>query len=411
MSKTGKLSERDLAERLSQNYDTTCEYVSCARAFSVLPLTRRISRPALRTASLSFRAHRRAGLSTVDAVTNYLDQGKCAQLCLFDSMDGPNMAALVAAIVGQADPAAAEKKAATPASQKVAGDGDDAASDEGAILPVAGIETLRVWGCDVGDEGCGAIASLLSFRPFQKSGGLTMLDLMDCNVAKLGCFAIGSALAFEGNQSLTQLRMDFNRTVAAEGATALLLGLRSNWFLTDLSLKGCNIGPEAADTVKQMLQNQRSGLTTLDLEANSLGSYGLLKIAEGLASNAKLLELKFSRNGVGTLQQRTAHSGKIEASLVGPHDAAAFAALNAMLLRNKTLATLELEDTYGDDGIQRLRPALVKEEGSDVEVNTTLTKFLPDPNLASYGVFCRSGGGGGGKKKKKGKGKGKKKKK
>ena len=269
-----------------------------------------------------------------------------------------------------------------------------------------------MWGCDLGDEGCGAISSLLSFRPFQKSGGLTMLDLMDCNVAKLGCFAIGSALAFEGNQSLTQLRMDFNRTIAAEGATALLLGLRSNWFLADLSLKGCNIGPEAADTVKQMLQNQRSGLTTLDLEANSLGSYGLLKIAEGLESNAKLLELKFSHNGVGTLQQRTTHSGKIEASLVGPHDAAAFAALNAMLLKNKTLATLELEDTYGDDGIQRLRPALVKEEGSDVEVNTTLTKFLPDPNLASYGVFCRSGGGGGGgKKKKKGKGKGKKKKK
>lgn len=37
MSK-GKVNERDLAERLGQNYDTTCEYVSSACTLSVLSL-------------------------------------------------------------------------------------------------------------------------------------------------------------------------------------------------------------------------------------------------------------------------------------------------------------------------------------------------------------------------------------
>ena len=370
---TTKVTEASLAERLGDNYEVTC---------------------------------RRVGLAPEEKVCDYLETGKCFQLCLFDCMDGPKTAALVAAILGQADPAAA----AAPAASSGAAKEDDEGSGDDALLPVTGIETLRIWGSDLADEGGGAIGALLSFRPFQRSGGLTMLDLMDCNLGKLGCFALGNALAFEGNQTLTQLRLDFNRSMSTEGASALLLGLRSNWFITDLSLKACDIGEAAADTVKQMLQNKRGSLASLDLEANQLGSYGLLKIAEGLMENVKLLELKFSHNGVGTLQQRTTHSGKIEASLVGPHDAAAFATLNAMLLKNATLEILELEDSYGDDGIERLRPSLVGGVGDDApKANKTLAKFKPDPNIAAYSKFSRDGGGG--KKKKKAGGKKKKKKK
>ena len=92
------------------------------------------------------------------------------------------------------------------------------------------IKSLRFWEAETGDAGVAAAAALLKTGP--PLVALTNLEFMNCEVGPDGCWALADALMLGANTSLMTLSLDINPTVADAGVLQLCEGLRSNTTLS-----------------------------------------------------------------------------------------------------------------------------------------------------------------------------------
>eukprot|EP00640_Fibrocapsa_japonica_P002235 CAMPEP_0113934316 /NCGR_PEP_ID=MMETSP1339-20121228/1651_1 /TAXON_ID=94617 /ORGANISM="Fibrocapsa japonica" /LENGTH=344 /DNA_ID=CAMNT_0000936063 /DNA_START=66 /DNA_END=1100 /DNA_ORIENTATION=+ /assembly_acc=CAM_ASM_000762 len=252
--------------------------------------------------------------------------------------------------------------------------------------PYKKLKSLRLWRCNVGDDGAQCMAELLRL-----GGGdvvIPYLELFDNNIGPRGALALGNALSFGTNQSLMTLKLDYNISLGAEGTAALCRGLRTNSTLKQLHLPYCNLTGEAGAPLGEMLSYSRLALVVLNLQGNRLGGLGLLSVCPGLSRNRSLTYLSLADNGIGEMEE----------------DVEALAALRDAIVACATLSHIDLlYNRIGEQGGRALRPA--------VQDNARIKQFLVDATLptALFEVLHRRDTSGGKKKKKKGK-KGKKKK-
>lgn len=127
---------------------------------------------------------------------------------------------------------------------------------------------------------------------------LAYLELIDNNISGPGCFALGRSLSAGANRSLLTLRLDFNRSLADDGALNLCRGLRTNSSLKQLHLEFCGITADGAGALGSVLSNCASSLEVLRLAGNSLRGEGLLALSQGLRGNTKLQRLSLADNKI-----------------------------------------------------------------------------------------------------------------
>jgi hypothetical protein len=250
--------------------------------------------------------------------------------------------------------------------------------------PFRVLKTLRIWRCNIGDDGAVAIADYLV-----KGGGdiaVSYVELMDNNIGARGCCALGEALDCgpdkKAPSKVVSLKLDYNSTIGCDGVEALCLGLRSNTVLKQLHLPYCNIGPRGALALAQAMSFPTSAIYILNLQGNKIGCDGLKRIADGLRRSKALQTLNLADNCIHGDVETLSHFAKA-------------------LLVNQSLTTVDmLFNKLGFEGATALQPALTAE-------NTRIKSFHVDASLptALFETIYREA-----KKEKKGK-KGKKKKK
>lgn len=248
--------------------------------------------------------------------------------------------------------------------------------------PFRVLKTIRIWRCNIGDDGAVAIADYLV-----KGGvdiAVSYLELMDNNIGARGCAALGEALNCAPNKpsKIVSLKLDYNSTIGCEGAAALCLGLRSNTVLKQLHMPYCNVGPEGARAFAQAMSFPTSTTYFLNLQGNKIGCPGLKHIADGLRRAKALQQLNIADNCIAGDVESLSHFAKA-------------------LLVNQSLTNVDmLFNKIGYQGALALQPALTKE-------NQRIKSFHVDSTLPTeiFQTLYREA-----KKEKKGK-KGKKKKK
>ena len=167
----------------------------------------------------------------------------------------------------------------------------------GSKVPCRLLKHLRLWRCEVGDDGCACIAELLRLGGAEVA--ITYLELLDNDVAFEGARYLGRALAFGQNKSLLTLKLDYNRSLGSDGVKALCEGLRTNSSLRQLHLPYCEIDENGAAPLAEMLTYRLLGLTSLNLQGNQLAGKGLADLCEGLKVNTSLTSLSIADNGIG----------------------------------------------------------------------------------------------------------------
>ncbi|XP_041835329.1 ribonuclease inhibitor-like [Melanotaenia boesemani] len=172
------------------------------------------------------------------------------------------------------------------------------------------LETLRLSGCIISDEGCSALSSVLSSQSsrlikldlsIEASGlkhlsaglqspncKLETLRLSGCIISDEGCSALSSVLS---SQSSRLIKLDLS--IEASGLKHLSAGLQSpNCKLETLRLSGCIISDEGCSALSSVLSSQSSRLIKLDL---SIEASGMKHLSVGLQSpNCKLETLRLS---------------------------------------------------------------------------------------------------------------------
>lgn len=174
--------------------------------------------------------------------------------------------------------------------------------------PYKPLKSLRLWKCDLQDAGTGHVAELVRTGPVVDVG-LAELELIDDGIGPVGCYALGDALMLGANTTLTSLRLDFNPTIGDEGVRELARGLRTNRTLQQLTLSYCGITAAGAPALAEIIESPISGLVSLDLRGNALGSEGLTIIATAARRSKKLEELVLADNGIGAADSSTNQAG------------------------------------------------------------------------------------------------------
>lgn len=153
------------------------------------------------------------------------------------------------------------------------------------------LKSVRLWKTACGDEGARLLGEYLIFNP-----AVEILDLLNNGISPLGCEFLGRPL-LAGGGALKRLTMDHN-LIGAEGLSLLADGLRRSPNLVELSLSFCELPPEAATYLQQILLFHKSKLEILNLHGNRLGSTGFLQIIRALEPNEALLKLNVRDNQI-----------------------------------------------------------------------------------------------------------------
>ncbi|XP_067260689.1 ribonuclease inhibitor-like isoform X2 [Chanodichthys erythropterus] len=165
------------------------------------------------------------------------------------------------------------------------------------------LEKLTLFDCNITTEGCAALTSALRSNSHlrevdlseNKIGdeGLTLLSdglkyphckleklkLYDCNIADEGCAALTSALRSDSH--LRELNLSDNK-IGDEGLTLLSDGLKDpHCKLEKLTLYDCNITSEGCAALTSVLR-LNSHLKELGLSQNKIGDEGLMLLSDGL---------------------------------------------------------------------------------------------------------------------------------
>ncbi|XP_041868233.1 uncharacterized protein LOC121656980 [Melanotaenia boesemani] len=185
---------------------------------------------------------------------------------------------------------------------------------DGLQSPNCKVETLRLSGCTLSDEGCSALSSVLSSQSSRlikldltmKDSGLKHLSvglqspnckletlrLSSCTLSDEGCDVLSSVLSSQSSR-LTKLDL----VIAESGVKQLSVGLQSpNCKVETLRLSSCTLSDEGCDALSLVLSSQSSRLTKLDLRID--GS-GVKQLSVGLQSpNCKVETLRLSVCGL-----------------------------------------------------------------------------------------------------------------
>ncbi|XP_048051929.1 NACHT, LRR and PYD domains-containing protein 12-like isoform X2 [Megalobrama amblycephala] len=180
------------------------------------------------------------------------------------------------------------------------------------LLPVVEASRSAVLnGCNITAEGCAALALALRSNSHLKEvdlsvnkiggRGLTLLSdglkdphckleklkLYDCNITDEGCAALTSAL--RSNSHLRELNLSDNK-IGDEGLTLLSDGLKDpHCKLEKLTLYDCNITSEGCAALTSVLRSN-SHLKELGLSQNKIGGRGLTLLSDGLKDSHCKLE-------------------------------------------------------------------------------------------------------------------------
>ena len=165
---------------------------------------------------------------------------------------------------------------------------------------------------DIGAKGGQAIAQALGVNRTLTSLDLSSISGVNRNhVSLLGAQAIGAML--EGNDVLTELGMAMNG-IGPEGLEAVTGGLEKNRTLRVLNLCSNSLAASAARVLIPALPQTR--LVRLDLSRNAIGDKGAIALAEVLVFCKGLYHLDLSENGIGEVGAfdladaiKTGHSG------------------------------------------------------------------------------------------------------
>ncbi|KAF9201759.1 hypothetical protein BGZ59_002527, partial [Podila verticillata] len=187
------------------------------------------------------------------------------------------------------------------------------------------------------------------------------------------------------NPGLTTLDLQRN-SIGDRGAQALSEALKTNSALTTLFLYNNSIGDNGAQALSEALKTN-STLTTLSLESNSVGDNGAQALAEALKTNSTLTTLNLESNSIwfkGLLafyEAMTTNSTLTILHLQRNEISDNIAlALSEALKTNSSLTTLDLQgNLIGDDGAQALSEAL--------KTNSTLaTLYLGTNSIEGNGA-------------------------
>lgn len=137
--------------------------------------------------------------------------------------------------------------------------------------------SIRLWRGKCQDEGTRIIAQYLI-----KNKDCNILELLDCQVTPLGCEHLNLAFTPKLGGNLQMIKLDHN-PIGDEGMHILAQGLGHNPTVELLSLTYCEIGPEGADGLFEIIIFQNSKMVELALSGNPLANDGVIKIFRGLA--------------------------------------------------------------------------------------------------------------------------------
>ncbi|XP_062319082.1 NACHT, LRR and PYD domains-containing protein 12-like isoform X5 [Osmerus eperlanus] len=178
--------------------------------------------------------------------------------------------------------------------------------------PLCKLETLRLSGCHITEEGCASLSSALKSTSFLRQLELSNNDLKDagmkllsaglgnplckletlrlsgCHITEEGCASLSSAL--KSTSFLRQLDLSYNDLKDA-GMKLLSAGLGNPLCkLETLRLSGCHITEEGCASLSSALKST-SILRQLDLSNNDLKDAGMKLLSAGLRNPLCKLEI------------------------------------------------------------------------------------------------------------------------
>ena len=118
------------------------------------------------------------------------------------------------------------------------------------------------------------------------------LDLLDCQITPHGCEFLYQAFMPRAS-ALQMIKLDCN-PIGSDGVNILAEALGSNQTVELLSLSNCDIGPEGAQGLFEILLFQQSKILELNISVNPLGNAGISQVFQGLAAAKTLAEIKMA---------------------------------------------------------------------------------------------------------------------
>ncbi|XP_062319079.1 NLR family CARD domain-containing protein 3-like isoform X2 [Osmerus eperlanus] len=186
--------------------------------------------------------------------------------------------------------------------------------------PLCKLETLRLSGCHITEEGCASLSSALKSTSFLRQLELSNNDLKDagmkllsaglgnplckletlrlsgCHITEEGCASLGSVL--KSTSFLRQLDLS-NNDLKDAGMKLLSAGLGNPLCkLETLRLSGCLVTEEGCASLASALRSNPFHLRELDLSYNHPGEKGLKLLSAGLEDpHCRLEKLNVDHGG------------------------------------------------------------------------------------------------------------------
>ncbi|XP_062339606.1 NACHT, LRR and PYD domains-containing protein 3-like isoform X1 [Osmerus eperlanus] len=186
--------------------------------------------------------------------------------------------------------------------------------------PLCKLETLRLSGCHITEEGCASLSSALKSTSFLRQLELSNNDLKDagmkllsaglgnplckletlrlsgCHITEEGCASLSSAL--KSTSFLRQLELS-NNDLKDAGMKLLSAGLGNPLCELDtLRLSGCLVTEEGCASLASALRSNPFHLRELDLSYNHPGEKGLKLLSAGLEDpHCRLEKLNVDHGG------------------------------------------------------------------------------------------------------------------
>ncbi|XP_067084502.1 NACHT, LRR and PYD domains-containing protein 12-like isoform X1 [Osmerus mordax] len=159
--------------------------------------------------------------------------------------------------------------------------------------PLWNLETLRLSGCHITEEGCASLSSVLKSTSFLRQLDLSNNDLKDAGM-KLLSAGLGNPLC-----KLETLRLS-GCHITEEGCASLSSALKSTSFLRQLDLSNNDLKDAGMKLLSAGLGNPLCKLETLRLSGSLVTEEGCASLASALRSNPfHLRELDLSYNHPG----------------------------------------------------------------------------------------------------------------
>ncbi|XP_057187774.1 uncharacterized protein si:ch211-196h16.5 [Triplophysa rosa] len=227
--------------------------------------------------------------------------------------------------------------------------------------PNCKLEKLRLSSCNIKDEGCVALTSVLR----SNSSHLRELDLSrNKNLGDSGVKLLSAGLE-NPNCKLKKLVL-WKCNITDEGCAALASALKSNSHLRKLNLTNNNLGDSGVKLLSDVLENPNCKLEKLVLRGCGV-TEGCVALASALISNSHLRDMNLSRNKLGDSGVKLLSAGlenpnckleKLKLTSCGVRDEGCVALASA-LRSNSHLRKLNLsENNLGDSGVKLLSAGL-----------------------------------------------------